>query len=107
MPRSYRLLAIATLAALLFSATPAAAASTAGWSFFDRFSPFDWINHLWGETGSEISPWGKPAPTVDGTAPPGALRQVWAEEGAGINPWGLVSPLPHAEGSQISPWGLQ
>jgi hypothetical protein len=104
MTRTSRLLAVATLAALLVGAAPAAAAPVAGWSLFAAFSPLDWIRHLWAEEGTEISPWGRPAPVAGGTAPPGAPRGLWAEEGSSINPWGQPAPVVHNTGTEINPW---
>ncbi|HEV7669263.1 MAG TPA: hypothetical protein VGS22_12100 [Thermoanaerobaculia bacterium] len=107
MSRRYSLLAVVTLAALLIGTVPAAAAPAAGWSFFDSFSPLNWIRHLWAENGSEISPWDLSVPAGGGIAPLGSPRALWAEEGSSINPWGLAAPVMNNTGTEISPWGLQ
>ncbi len=106
MSRTYRRLVVASLAALLLGALPAAAAPATGWSLFESFSPFDWIRGLWAETRTEISPWGRPAPT-GWNASPGVPRALWAENGTEISPWGQPAPEPHNTGAGISPWGLQ
>ncbi len=118
MSRTYRRFVVVSLAALLLGALPAAAAPATGWSLFESFSPFDWIRGLWAETGTEMSPWGQPAPAGEGSASPGVPRAIWAEEGTEISPWGRPAPtgggnaspgVPRAiwaeEGVYISPWG--
>ncbi len=83
MTRTPRLLAVATLAALLIGAVPAAAAPVGGWSLFDNFSPVSWFRTLW---DADTVPWTR---TGDGDSEPaGAPHALWAEEGSTMDPLG-------------------
>lgn len=88
MPRTYRLLAVLTLATLV-GALPAAAASGVP-SLLDSFSPLPWLREIWASVP-------RAGHVTDSRREPHSwIKALWSETGIGIDPAGQ----PLASGPQ-------